>query len=79
MFDWSINGSKLILTFNDVDGSEGFPGDVNVTVTYELTSGNGLMMDYTATTKKPTPVDIANHFMANLGGHVSTPLAKTCI
>ena len=55
----------------DVDGSEGFPGDVTVTVTYELTEEFGLMIDYMATTNKPTPVDMSNHFMVNLAGHVS--------
>ncbi|KAL4238054.1 hypothetical protein ACF0H5_002765 [Mactra antiquata] len=68
-YDWSIDGSKLIFTYVDVDGSEGFPGDLFLTVTYELTEESGLMMDYKATTNKPTPVDISNHFMVNLSGH----------
>lgn len=68
-FDWTIDGTKLKLTYVDVDGSEGFPGDLTVTVTYELTSDSGLMVDYQATTTKPTPVDLSNHFMFNLSGH----------
>lgn len=70
-FDWSINGTKLVLTYVDKDGTEGFPGDVTTTVTYELTSENGLMMDYQATTNKPTPVDLSNHFLFNLAGHAA--------
>lgn len=53
-----------------MDGSEGFPGDLEVTVTYELTAEFGLMVDYQATTNKATPVDLSNHFMVNLSGHV---------
>ncbi|XP_060558312.1 galactose mutarotase-like [Ruditapes philippinarum] len=68
-FDWTINGTKLCLQYVDTDGSEGFPGDVTITVTYELTEESGLMIDYKATTNKPTPVDISNHFMVNLSGH----------
>ncbi|XP_052768579.1 galactose mutarotase-like [Mya arenaria] len=68
-FDWKIDGFKLILTYTDVDGAEGFPGDVDVTVTYELTSDAEFMMDYQATTNKATPIDMANHFMVNLAGH----------
>ena len=59
------------MTYVDKDGTEGFPGDVTTTVTYELTSENGLMMDYQAKTTKPTPVDLSNHFLFNLAGHVS--------
>lgn len=59
-----------MLTYTDVDGSEGFPGDVIITVTYELTEEAGLMIDYKATTNKATPIDLSNHFMFNLGGHV---------
>ena len=70
-FDWSINGTKLVLTYVDKDGTEGFPGDVTTTVTYELTSKDGLMIDYQATTTKPTPIDLSNHFLFNLAGHVS--------
>lgn len=70
-FDYLVEGAKLILTYVDKDGSEGFPGDLNVKVTYELTEEDGLMMDYEATTNKPTPVDLSNHFMVNLAGHAN--------
>lgn len=70
-FDWTIDGTKLRLQYTDADGAEGFPGDLTVNVTYELTTEFGLLIDYQATTNKPTPVDISNHFMVNLAGHVS--------
>ena len=53
------------------DGEEGFPGEVTAIVTYELTSDNELIMDMSATTTKPTPVDLTNHALFNLAGHVS--------
>ena len=59
------------LKYIDVDGSEGFSGDVMITVTYELTEESGLMIDYKAIATKVTPIDLSNHFMFNLAGHVS--------
>jgi len=70
-FDWNVEGTKLTFTYKDVDGSEGFPGDVDVSVTYEMTPEGELVMDYQATANKPTPIDLGNHFMVNLAGHVS--------
>lgn len=70
-FDWTIDGTKLQLRYTDADGAEGFPGDLSVTVTYELTAESGLMIDYQATTNKPSPVDLSNHFMVNLAGHAN--------
>ena len=50
------------------DGDEGFPGTVNVTVTYTLTSANELKMEYTGATDKPTVLALTNHAYWNLAG-----------
>ena len=55
-------------TYSSPDGDEGFPGDVTVSVTYRLTDNNELTLQYSATTNKPTPLNLTNHSYFNLGG-----------
>ena len=52
----------------------GFPGNLAVTLTYHLTNDNELILDYTATTDRPTVVNLTNHAYFNLGGCGETVL-----
>jgi aldose 1-epimerase len=60
---------KLVLTLHSPDGEEGYPGNVDITVTYTLLASNALSIHYEATTDKSTPFGMTNHVYFNLAGY----------
>lgn len=78
---WNViseNEEETSITLNYVspDGEEGFPGEVNVNVTYALTKDNSLKIHYEATTDADTVVNLTNHSYFNLNGHKSGTIDK---
>jgi aldose 1-epimerase len=69
----SPRGPAVRLMYHSRDGEEGFPGNLDVSVTYTLTEENTLRLDYIATTDQPTPINLTNHAFFNLsnGGDVA--------
>jgi aldose 1-epimerase len=65
--------SHVRLALTSPDGDGGFPGCVDVTVTYSVAPGE-VRIDYTATTDRPTPFSITNHAYVNLDGEGSGPV-----
>ena len=59
----------LILHLVSDDGDQGFPGKVEVQVTYAFSKDNELLIHYEATTDAPTIINMTNHAYFNLDGH----------
>ncbi len=63
-----VGDSSLVLTCTSKDGDQGFPGNLKVEVVYTVSSDNALQINYSATTDKPTPINLTNHSYFNLSG-----------
>lgn len=59
--DATDEAATLRLTLHSPDGDMGFPGALDVTVTYTLDPAGTLALDYTATTDRPTVINLTNH------------------
>lgn len=73
------NDTTLELTLHSPDGEAGFPGNLDVKVVYTLTSDNALLLQYTATTDKPTVVNLTNHSYFNLSGNAANDVLNDTV
>lgn len=67
----AAHADTVIFGLLSPDGDQGFPGEVDVRVTYKLTDDNELMITYDAQPTLPTIINLSNHVYWNLNGHCS--------
>ena len=60
--------TAVAFSYTSPDGEEAYPGTLNARVSYALTERNELVVEYEATTDKPTPVNLTQHTYFNLAG-----------
>ena len=64
----SVSENEIILHYLSPDGEEGYPGNLDVTLTYQLTDENELKIHYEAISDKTTVIGLTNHSYFNLKG-----------
>jgi len=64
----SADGPRLRLDYVSPDGEQGYPGTLSVSVVYTLADDDSLRLEYTATTDRPTVVNLTQHSYFNLNG-----------
>ena len=89
-----LDSNAIEFSYRAKDSEEGYPGNLDVVVKFELNNENELLISYRATTDQPTHVNLTNHSYFNLSGegfptindHVLkinadsfTPVDDTCI
>ncbi len=57
-----------VMSLRSPSGDQGYPGNMDVTVTYTLNDAGSLTIDFSATSDAPTVVNLTNHALFNLGG-----------
>lgn len=69
---WNVEGSSDHLSYtlyhHSPHGHEGYPGNLDVEVTYTVSKSRELIIDYKATTDRATPINLTNHVYFNLSG-----------
>lgn len=67
-FPDTAGGARVSFEYTSPDGEGGYPGNLQVRVSYELDRDNRLSIHYRATTDRATPVNFTNHSYFNLSG-----------
>ncbi|MCC5928071.1 MAG: galactose mutarotase [Cyclobacteriaceae bacterium] len=57
---------KVKMSYVSPDGEEGYPGTLSTSLTFELTQDNTLLLDFEASTDKPTVLNLTHHGYFNL-------------
>ncbi len=70
-----LDDRSIAFSTSSADGEDGYPGNINVIVTYVVTDDNALQINYFATTDKATVLNLTNHCYFNLSGDGS----KDCL
>ncbi|BCI64835.1 aldose epimerase family protein [Coprobacter secundus] len=64
----SVTPNKIFLSYTSPDGEEGYPGTLKLNMDYSLTDDNEFIIQYHATTDKPTVINLSHHGFFNLKG-----------
>jgi aldose 1-epimerase len=72
----SAGENTITFSIHSPDGDQGYPGALDLDVTYTLTDDNAVRIDYYGIPQADTIVNYTNHSYFNLNGHASGPILK---
>jgi aldose 1-epimerase len=67
--------NAIVFYLHSDDGDQGFPGNADIRVTYEIRNGDSLCISYDAISDKDTVFNMTNHSYFNMAGHDHPELA----
>lgn len=71
-----VRDGKLVLGYLSPDGEEGYPGNLDIKVSYSLTDDNEAVLEYYAVTDKDTLCNLTNHAYFNIGERATISLTR---
>jgi len=69
-------GSKVIFSLVSPDGDQGYPGNLEITISYTLTPDNSIIIEYRGVSDQDTIFNFTNHSYFNLAGHQAETILK---
>ena len=69
-------GDSIEFCYHSLDKDQGFPGNLDVSVSYTLTEDDRLILHYKGTADEDTVLNMTNHSYFNLAGHDSGDVLK---
>ena len=71
----ALDETSIVFTYHSKDGEEGYPGNMDVKVSFKVESSS-VIITYEATTDKKTVVNLTNHAFFNLNGKFNGDVLK---
>ncbi len=74
-----VRENSITFALHSPDGDQGYPGTVDIEVTYTLTEENSVKIDYYAVPEEDTILNLTNHSFFNLNGHASGSILEQSV
>ena len=71
-----VSENSITFFLHSPDGDQGYPGALDISVTYTLTEDNAVRIDYYGVPQADTIINYTNHSYFNLNGHDSGTILK---
>jgi aldose 1-epimerase len=68
IWESEINKEQLAMHYSSIDGDQGYPGNLDVYVTFKFNNNNEFDICYRATSETDTIINLTNHTYFNLSG-----------